>query len=65
MAEAGDLVGVDPFTLAESKAEDFDGDAEAVERYVVSAVGSTIDGVPVRHLSKAGHLSRDIRTRAA
>jgi hypothetical protein len=39
---------LDPFTVAESKAKTFDTDVKAVEHYVANAVGSSIDGVPVR-----------------
>jgi hypothetical protein len=39
---------LEPFTLAEAKSEDFSAEVEAVEHYVKYAVGSNIDGVPVR-----------------
>jgi hypothetical protein len=37
-----------PTTLAESKAEDFDSDEEAVDEYIRRAVGASYDGVTVR-----------------
>jgi hypothetical protein len=37
-----------PTTLAESRAEDFDSDEEAVDEYIRRAIGGSYDGVAVR-----------------